>query len=83
MKNKQNDCLRASALEITFPVVLISLLSLLTLTAAPAPNQMEQKPAGAGSVEAAWTTTGSMSAARHFHTATLLPNGTVAIGIPL
>src|SRR5438132_10884941 len=45
MKNRQNNSLRASALQITF----ISLSAvLLTLTAAPARNQFEQKQAGAG-----------------------------------
>ena len=46
MKNKQNSSLRASALQITFRVTLISLsAALLTLAAAP---QSQQKPAGAG-----------------------------------
>src|SRR5882724_10289340 len=45
MKNRQNNSRRASALQITF----ISLSAvLLTLTAAPARNQFEQKQAGAG-----------------------------------
>src|SRR5439155_19618390 len=49
MKNKQNSSIRASALQITFRVTLISLsAALLTLAAAPARNQIEQKPAGAG-----------------------------------
>src|SRR6266576_6176136 len=49
MKNKQNSSRRASALQITFPVTFISLsAALLTLVAAPARNQIEQKPAGAG-----------------------------------
>ena len=49
MKNKQNSSIRASALQITFRVTLISLsVALLTLAAAPARQQIEQKPAGAG-----------------------------------
>src|SRR6266567_7883503 len=49
MKKKQNSSLRASALQITFSVTLMSLSAvLLTLAAAPARNQFEQKPAGAG-----------------------------------
>ena len=49
MKNKQNSSIRASALQITFRVTLISLsVALLTLAAAPARKQIEQKPAGAG-----------------------------------
>src|SRR6266550_967039 len=49
MKNRQNNSVRASALQITFPVTFISLsAALLTLVAAPARNQIEQKPAGAG-----------------------------------
>ena len=49
MKNKQNNSRRASALQSTFRVTLISLsAALLTLAAAPARNQIEQKPAGAG-----------------------------------
>ncbi len=49
MKNKQNSSRRASALQITFRVTLISLsAALLMLAAAPARNQIEQKPAGAG-----------------------------------
>ena len=49
MKKKQNNSIRASALQITFRVTLISLsAALLTLAAAPARNQIEQKPAGAG-----------------------------------
>jgi len=45
MKKKQNSSFRASALQITF----ISLSAvLLTLTAAPARNQLEQKPAAVG-----------------------------------
>ena len=49
MKNKQNSSIRASALQITFRVTLISLsAALLTLAAAPARKQIEQKPAGAG-----------------------------------
>src|SRR6266542_3453488 len=49
MKKKQNSSLRASALQITFSVTLMSLSAmLLTLAAAPARNEFEQKPAGAG-----------------------------------
>src|SRR6266542_1339860 len=49
MKKKQNSSLRASALQITFSVTLMSLSPvLLTLAAAPARDQFEQKPAGAG-----------------------------------
>src|SRR6266496_1113539 len=49
MKKKQNSSLRASALQITFSVTLMSLSAvLLTLAAAPARDQFEQKPAGAG-----------------------------------
>src|SRR6266536_4149968 len=49
MKKKQNNSLRASALQITFSVTLMSLLAvLLTFAAAPAKNQFEQKPGGAG-----------------------------------
>src|SRR6266498_5680586 len=49
MKKKQNNCLGASALQITFSVTLMSLSAvLLTLAAAPARDQFEQKPAGAG-----------------------------------
>src|SRR5258708_1423020 len=45
MKKKQNNSVRASALQITF----ISLSAvLLTLAAAPARNQFEQKPTDAG-----------------------------------
>ena len=45
MKKKQNNSVRASALQITF----ISLsAALLTLAAAPARNQSERKPAGGG-----------------------------------
>src|SRR6266542_4499300 len=48
MKKKQNSSLRASALQITFSVTLMSLSAvLLTLAAAPARDQFEQKPAGA------------------------------------
>src|SRR5215831_5862807 len=49
MRNRQNSSLRASTLQITFRVAFISFLAaLLTLAAAPAPNQLEQKQAGAG-----------------------------------
>jgi hypothetical protein len=49
MKKKQNSSFRASALQITFSVTLISLsAALLTLAAAPARNQIEQKPPGSG-----------------------------------
>src|SRR6266567_2997344 len=49
MKKKPNSSLRASALQITFSVTLMSLSAvLLTLAAAPARDQFEQKPAGAG-----------------------------------
>ena len=49
MKKQQNNSTRAWALQITFSVILISLSAvLLTLAAAPARNQLEQKPAGAG-----------------------------------
>src|SRR6266581_3932473 len=46
MKKQQNSSIRASALQITLRVTLISLsAALLTLAAAPARNQIEQKPA--------------------------------------
>src|SRR6266700_5309278 len=49
MKKKPNSSVRASALQITFSVTLMSLSTvLLTLAGAPARNQFEQKPAGAG-----------------------------------
>src|SRR6266542_1053887 len=49
MKKKQNSSLRASALQITFSVTLMSLSAvLLPLAAAPARDQFAQKPAGAG-----------------------------------
>src|SRR5206468_12643474 len=49
MKNKQNSSIGASALQSTLRVTLISLsAALLTLAAAPARNQIEQKRAGAG-----------------------------------
>ncbi len=49
MKKKQNSSHRASALQSTLRVTLISLSAvLLTLAAAPARDQFEQKPAGAG-----------------------------------
>jgi hypothetical protein len=49
MKKKQNSSFRASALQTTFSSILISLsAALLTLAAAPARNQIEQKPPGAG-----------------------------------
>ena len=48
MKTKQNSSIRASALQTTFSVTLISLsAALLALAAAPARNHFEQKPAGA------------------------------------
>src|SRR5262249_48415611 len=49
MNTKQKSSLHASALQITLRVTLISLsVALLTLAAAPARNQTQQKPAGAG-----------------------------------
>src|SRR6476646_1182556 len=49
MTSKQNSSPRASALQSTLRVTLISLsAALLTLAAAPARNQTQQKPAGAG-----------------------------------
>ena len=49
MKKKQNSSFRASALQITFSSIVIWLsAALLTLAAAPARNQIEQKPPGAG-----------------------------------
>src|SRR6478609_7535275 len=48
MKKQQNNFTRASALQITFSVTLISLSAvLLMLAAAPARKQIEQKPAAA------------------------------------
>src|SRR5881397_1976568 len=48
MKNKQNSSIRASALQSTLRVTLISLsAALLTFAAAPSRNQIQQKPAGA------------------------------------
>jgi Galactose oxidase, central domain/Kelch motif len=48
MKNNQNNSPRASALQIMFPVTFILLsAALLTLTAAPATKESEQKTAGA------------------------------------
>jgi len=80
MKNKQNDCLRASAFQITFPVAFISLLSLLALIAAPpAQSQMERKPASADPAEGTWMATGSLGTACQDHTATLLPSGNVLV----
>lgn len=67
MKKKQNNSMRASALQITF----ISLLAiLLTLGAAPARND---------SAGGSWAPTGSLSNARYFHTATLLSSGQVLV----
>ena len=48
MKTKQNSSIRASALQTTFSVTLISLsAALLALAAASARHHVEQKPAGA------------------------------------
>jgi hypothetical protein len=47
MKTKQNSPVRASALQITLRVSLIS-ATLLTLASVSARNQLEQKAAGAG-----------------------------------
>jgi len=49
MKTKENSSVRASTLQITFPVTLILLsATLLALASASAKDQFEQKPVGAG-----------------------------------
>src|SRR6266581_72796 len=49
MKKKQSNSVRASALQSTFRVTLISLsAALLTFAAVPSRNQLQQKPSGAG-----------------------------------
>ena len=81
MKNKQDSCRHASARHITFPVAFISFLAavLLTLAAAPARNQLEQKQASVDPAEGSWSDTGSMGTLRADHTATLLPIGKVLV----
>jgi hypothetical protein len=81
MKNKQDSCRHASARHITFPVAFISFLAavLLTLAAAPARNQLEQKQASVDPAEGSWSDTGSLGTARDLHTATLLPSGKVLV----
>src|SRR5215217_2711562 len=73
MKNKQNNSMRTSAIQITLQVTLIS-LSAAVLTFA-AEGQMQQSPTG----DPSWVPTGNLGTARAYHTATLLGNGTVLV----
>jgi WD40 repeat protein len=90
MKTKQNSSIRASALQTTFSVTLISLSSALLAFAADAVHQSAAGPQRLRQVVAAglrnpvvidssWTPTDSMTFERLFHTATLLPNGQVLV----
>jgi Galactose oxidase, central domain len=90
MKKKQSKSMRASVVQITFPSLLVALL---TLGAAPARNQFDRKPAGAAvalqnprhraavsePMDTSWVTTGSMGTARQYHTATLLQSGKMLV----
>ena len=73
MKTKQNSSVRASALQITLRVTLISLSAALLTFAAEA--QVQQRPTG----DPSWVPTGNLGTARASHTATLLPNGKVLV----
>jgi hypothetical protein len=69
MNAKQNSSIRASILQITLSVTLVSLSAvLLALAAEPAQ-----------STTGTWTVTGTLGTARAYHTATLLPDGTVLV----
>src|SRR6266481_701697 len=52
MKKKHNNSMRASAVQITFPVTLVLLSAvLLTLGGAPARNQIEREPGASVSLQ--------------------------------
>jgi Galactose oxidase, central domain len=73
MKNKQNNSMRTSAIQMTLWITLVSLSAALLTFAAE--GQLQQSPTG----DPSWTPTGGLGTARAYHTATLLPDGQVLV----